>query len=295
MERDGVEIMLRRCRGRDRGIGRVVRDVNKFLKGACLGDLHDDIYKDPVSAVAFQSVASAMSFGSEISGFGAAVDQLGEARVRKAALAAGIIAAIPEQDYSLLFDTTMLRKRCLILAFLQEALAQRCRFEFMEVAFVTGLLMDIGYLLLYETCDTDLQLSLYSRIQNPNVDVVEIERFYMGLDHCHVAATVAQVAKLEPAVVEGIRFHHTPAACDVRYQESADLCHFVSWLADNLRYRIADGLKKQFLESESLSRLSWGNQFKEHITDAVKHATSIADAAIDNALPKIECVRKFAA
>lgn len=297
IEPDQVRMLMRSCRGHELGAGCLSRSLAVMnAADPSLTMIHDEVYSRNATAVAFHAVARAMAFGSDnVSSFEECVNQLGAERVRKAALAAGLLAAVPERKSFLLFDYDKFQKRCIFTAFLLETIAQRTDGEMAGDAFVTGLLMDGCYLLFLEFFEADFELSLQTRQNNPDMLATEAEEMYVGFNHCQVATVLAEDAKLCQAAIEGLRYHHAPSDCEEKYRQSADICHLVSVMADTLSLRLAPSLQVQKFDSQTIPRLKLGTEFNEHIKSAVDYSMEIANLAVAEATRAIATVRRFAA
>ena len=79
------------------------------------------------------------------------------------------------------------------------------------LAFVAGLLHEVGQLALAVHCPAELSVALaWSR--SADLPMLDAERAVLGLDHVEVGTAIARHWKFPQAVVDGIAGHHQPAA-----------------------------------------------------------------------------------
>lgn len=290
-------MLLRWCRGRELGIGRFTRSLNALkVADSNLSGVQEEVYSRNSSAVAFHAVARAMAFGSDnMVEFEQVLDQLGPARVRKAALAAGLIAAVPESNTTQVFDYSFFQRRCLFVAYVLESLAQRLDEELAPDAFVVGLLMDGSYLLMLEHFESDFELSLFSRINNPGLSASQAEEMYMGITNPQVSMVIAEDSKLRPCSIEALLNYRSPSEYGGRFERSVDVCHLAAVIADYSGYCIASGLAPANLDFVSFKRLELKKEIVGHITETVSFAKEVSTQSVNLAMEAVRNVRRFSA
>jgi putative nucleotidyltransferase with HDIG domain len=111
-------------------------------------------------------------------------------------------------------DANELWHHSLVTAFNCEHLAQTDLMDGVEpsVAFTAGLLHDIGKLALDEVLGKDTQTAIRSRIELNGQSCAEAEREIIGTDHAQVGASLLQMWKLPPEIIEAVENHHRPMA-----------------------------------------------------------------------------------
>ncbi|MBC8096983.1 MAG: HDOD domain-containing protein [Akkermansiaceae bacterium] len=78
------------------------------------------------------------------------------------------------------------------------------------LAFTSGLLHDIGKLLMNQALDEATQIQIRERITNEHISRVEAERAVLGTDHAEAGAALLQTWKLPEEIVEAVKNHHCP-------------------------------------------------------------------------------------
>lgn len=102
-----------------------------------------------------------------------------------------------------------------------------------ELAFLTGLLHDVGRLALAAHFPAAME-TVMQRVQDANDDWHRIEREVLGTDHVEVGREVALRWRFPPAVAEAIAAHHAPQAGAGGHASLADIVHVADAIAHAL-------------------------------------------------------------
>lgn len=102
-----------------------------------------------------------------------------------------------------------------------------------ELAFLTGLLHDVGRLALAAHFPAAME-TVMQRVQDANDDWHRIEREVLGTDHVEVGREVALRWRFPPAVAEAIAAHHAPQAGASGHASLADIVHVADAIAHAL-------------------------------------------------------------
>jgi putative nucleotidyltransferase with HDIG domain len=131
------------------------------------------------------------------------------------------------------------------------AIAQRCGID-PALAFIGGLLHDVGRLALAVQCPAELGAALtWARAADVQLDTAE-ERV-LGIDHARLGAELAALWKFPAGVVEGIAGHHAPP--DSPRVTLADVVHAADAIAHALARPDDERESVPALESSSWMRL----------------------------------------
>ncbi len=79
-----------------------------------------------------------------------------------------------------------------------------------SVAFTSGLLHDIGKLLLNQVLTSQVQAGIRARIEQEHLSCVQAERDILQTDHAEVGGCLLRHWKLPEAIVEAVANHHRP-------------------------------------------------------------------------------------
>lgn len=130
-------------------------------------------------------------------------------------------------------------------------IARREKFNDPELAFLCGLLRDVGKLVLDQHYG-DTYLDQIADVLDHSLTFVEAEREALGFDHAMLGSELARHWGLPERIVRAIRFHHEPPASPPDHDPLIDLVHagetVCLWVglgigADGLQYELADHVR----------------------------------------------------
>jgi putative nucleotidyltransferase with HDIG domain len=175
-----------------------------------------------LSAKTLRLVNSAFyGFPRKITNITRAIIVMGFNKVRNLALTASVLEAFKSRDRD--FDYAGLWKHSLGTAIAAEALARMVKSGETEDAFVSGLLHDIGKLVMALYAK-----EAFSRIRNHvaknDVLMLNAEMELYEIDHGLVGAWLADEWKFPPKLTRAIRLHHNPEAAR-EFQEIIYITH----------------------------------------------------------------------
>jgi putative nucleotidyltransferase with HDIG domain len=115
------------------------------------------------------------------------------------------------------------------VAVLSREFALRTRELDPELAFLAGILHDIG-LLLSAQSETQTSEEVFTDAEDGKTRFKDVEKSYFGFDHCELGAKLAEAWQFPDEVAAAIRWHHAPSDASANYRL---LCTHV-FLADTL-------------------------------------------------------------
>jgi putative nucleotidyltransferase with HDIG domain len=196
-------------------LARALRDENADLE-----TLARHINSDP--AIVARLLAAVNSASSGLSRRVHSVEQafllLGADRVANIVLASSLIYRYDAHASG--FDARLLWRHSLGVAICARALAEQAGID-PDLAFIGGLLHDIGRLLMY-TASPDHVHQALDRRQREDLPLIAAEREVFGYDHCQAGRVLASAWKLPTEITDAIAAHHEP---DEYGDEICDLVH----------------------------------------------------------------------
>lgn len=152
-----------------------------------------------------------------------ATSMVGMNTIRNLALATGVVMVfrgVPEH----LLSMGSFWKHSVAVASAAHLLAIRARTVTADVAFVAGLLHDVGELLICLQRPLEAR-EVIIRAENTGAPNFEVERELFGFTHAEVGARLLEVWGLGAAEVAAARFHHDPTAAPAAHRRVTELVH----------------------------------------------------------------------
>jgi len=120
-------------------------------------------------------------------------------------------------------DAGSLWQHSLAVGFGAKFIANKMRPEFSQDAFTSGLLHDIGKIVL-DPYVLDWK-DKFEPYLNNNKDFLNAEKDILGFDHCEIAAELCDLWKIPKALVNAINYHHYPSRLKNSDDPLADMVH----------------------------------------------------------------------
>jgi HD-like signal output (HDOD) protein len=134
-----------------------------------------------------------------------------------------------------------------------QLVAQRARTSMSDQAFTAGLLHNLGKVALSIWLEEKLAGMLAIACRE-GLTFDQVERKVLGFDHCDVGAHMGEVWNLPKPLIEAMKYHHNPNACEPTSQ-LVDCVHVADYLTMSMGLGLGgDGLRYDFQE-EALVRL----------------------------------------
>lgn len=192
--------------------------------------LSKHIVSDPAVVVRLLAAANAGAIGAsgKVDSVRQAIILLGVGRVRDITLATAIIDRFSVAPP---FDAQRLWLHSVGVAVCAQEVARSAGLD-ADVAYTAGLLHDVGQLLLF-VFNPEAYVGALRLKAEHDIDIVDAEREYLGVDHAHVGGELARLWKLPEAVADAIAGHH--ASDDNQPEnEMADAVHVAEVLSHAL-------------------------------------------------------------
>lgn len=184
--------------------------------------LAQKISRDQGLAAKILRVANSPFYGlsGEVGSIQEAVVVLGFHTIRTLATAAGIVNRFQVKEAAG-FDQKTFWQHCIGAAVFARVLARHLGMN-PEVAFTTGLLHDIGRLVLAACCQAEFA-KVITHQKETGCTLLEAEQAVLGTDHAEIGAEMARQWKFPEQIQTAIRYHHAPD--DVPFMPLIDLVH----------------------------------------------------------------------
>ncbi|MBZ0106541.1 MAG: HDOD domain-containing protein [Sulfuricella denitrificans] len=171
--------------------------------------LAEKISHDQAISAKVLRVANSAFYGlpRQVGSIQEAVVVLGFGAVRSLVLCAGIVDAFSLSEPDCV-DRNLYWKHSLITASYAKSVA-KCLRQDGEMAFSTGLLHDIGVLVL-DVCDHERFAKLWHDAPGRGEALIRAERAALGFDHAELGAEVVRRWRFPLAIEDAIRYHYQP-------------------------------------------------------------------------------------
>ena len=199
-------------------------------------DLHFAIAMDPSIAASILRQANSAYYGyaRRISTLTDAIVILGFQTIHGLAVAAAVAPMLkkPVEGYNI--DQEGLWKHSMLTGMIALRLSKRLRKPFADTAFTSGLLHDIGKLVL-SVYIQQVGGVLLEQINQQTMSYSELEEKIIGFDHSAVGGIICQRWNLPQEIIEPVTYHHKPAQ-STQFAELTSIIHIANSLAQTLGF-----------------------------------------------------------
>lgn len=169
-------------------------------------------------------------FSREITSVRQTISLMGIKRVFELAVSCSMVNVIPKVIPGYRMRAYHFCLHGIATAVYSERLADVFQVAVPDLLFTTGLLHDIGKLVLGNFLEPE-QEAVLAQI-NQGKALLDIERDLLGMDHSEVGSIMAQVWNLPPLIEVAARWHHAPSEMgNSDYQTMVDLVHVADGIA----------------------------------------------------------------
>lgn len=157
-------------------------------------------------------------------------------------------------------------RKSVLCALLSVQLARACRMSESERLFITGLLRDVGHLVLYQTVPDRAQSALVEAT-NLNQPLAETERASIGCDYTEVGGELINTWALPIQLEEAVRYQLTPARAPQASREATIL--------------FASGMLADYVDAHGTR-----DTVPSDVRQAALGALELPETVLDQALPE---------
>ncbi|MFO0752555.1 MAG: HDOD domain-containing protein [Thermodesulfovibrionales bacterium] len=197
---------------------------------ATLGKLESIIQQDPAIAARIVSFSNSALFGrtSSCPTIACAIQRIGVNNVRNIALGISLTTLFDSGSQELAYGYRKLYHHSLAVGILAKHIAERAGLKKTEEYFLSGMLHDLGFLLL-NRFSPDIYRKTFDE-RGEGEWPMEAEKKALGSTHAEVGAWLADHWRLPLSIWEAILHHHTPSLAKEHVAMSA-VVHLADYLA----------------------------------------------------------------
>ncbi|MBU8871310.1 MAG: HDOD domain-containing protein [Gemmatimonadales bacterium] len=193
-----------------------------------------------------------------------AITRLGTDRVFQMVLCMSVAPLVRKPINGYDMDSNGLWEHSISTAICAEQLAIALNLEDTPEAFTSGLLHDLGKIVLGTFVEVDDE-PIKEIVRSDNLAFNEAEQMVLGIDHAEAAGELLRVWNLPDEVVASARWHHEPSQAKAEHRQLTDLIH----VADSLCIRTGWGMGQDGLlykvDEEAFARLGITSSLAEEV------------------------------
>lgn len=248
-------------------VTRVLREIDKLE--ISVGRLAGLISLDQALAalVLQMSNSAALGYSRTCSTVHQAIMQIGLSRLKSLLFASATTDMMKRSLSGYRLGEGELWHHSLVTAVASEWLAQALHYPNVEEAYVSGLLHDMGKLLLdqYVLNNYSMIVQYVQQYQQP---LWQVEEKLIGIDHARVGGLMAEFWNFPVPLVDSIRFHHTPSFARTNPQLPA-IVNLANSFSDEFQHGIPDLFSFQ-IHPETLNILKLDAAKVENLKSKIK-------------------------
>lgn len=214
----------------------IVDQINQLVNdpSASAADIADAVDQDATLAARLLQIVNSpfYCFPSRNDTLSMAVTVLGNQPLLDLVIAAAIIKRF-KIDIDPAFNTEIFWCHSITTAIVARRLALKLRLPNPEHFFVTGVLHDIGKIVLYLTMPNE-SITLLEKLQKPDCDIDNIERRLFGFTHDDVAVALLSAWHFPESIIAPIRGHVLLEEAEPLLKHAA-LLHLANNIANNMQ------------------------------------------------------------
>ncbi|MBX3117913.1 MAG: HDOD domain-containing protein [Fimbriimonadaceae bacterium] len=282
---DSLRIMIRRKDQTSPMQAIIVQALTAIAAGEPPRDVAEVVGKDPSLSLKVVRVASSAAFYAKpVQSIRHAIDLLGPLQVGSILASLQMVSNSDSLSKVQGMDQQGFRLRSLLTAGTARTIARKIGTVDPDLAHITGLLLDCGYLCMAGFFPREMSMVALSASQAPNEDVRGIEKYYLGFDHTEVGELMTGEHGLAQAICEASRWHHEPIFASEPNRALVDIVHLADWIAAKLGYTTFPNSAIPKLDDYACKRLGiqpadLESMFGPLMTEAMQHDSAMGDLA----------------
>ncbi len=200
-----------------------------------ISEIASIISKDPVLSLKVLQLVNSAYYGlwKKFKSVEQAVVYLGANRIKNIAITTSVHQVFDRRKFKGVkrFNLRAFWYHSLLTATLAQRIAQKTGYESRDEAYLSGLLHDVGRLILVSTYPTEHESILLKTedIQN----VLWAEKQLIGVTHCEVGAWLVDNWHLDSLMADAIKYHHEPLEHVSEAFPLVKIIHLASLLSEN--------------------------------------------------------------
>ena len=236
----------------------VVIQLRQFLNDPDVNfdQLSHVIQHDPGLTANILQLANSAYFGwsRTIKSVREAITRLGTDRVFQMVLCMSVAPLVRKPIHGYDMDSNGLWEHSISTAICAEQLSLALRLQDTGEAFTSGLLHDLGKIILGTFVEVDDE-PIKEIVRCDNLAFNEAEQMVLGIDHAEAAGELLRIWNLPDEVVAAARWHHEPRKAPADHRPLIDLIHVADFLCIRMGWGMGSDGPLYKVDQEAFDRL----------------------------------------
>ncbi len=248
-------------------------------------DLVDAISMDPMLMAKVLKLVNSAYFGSAggIASLSRAVILLGFNTIKNIALSVAVSASINVRDTFKWYNNEQFWEHSLACALLSKSIATKTGVPPLQLEeyFVSGLLHDIGKVVLIKKYESDCE-EIFDPDFEPSKSVPEKEKERFGISHDKLGEMISSKWKFPESLSSGIGFHHNPSQAPEEHTKIATVVRISDITVHRLKIGIQTGGKVDTIAPELFKKINLAEDEFESMTLSLAESVEEAKSFLAN-------------
>ena len=236
----------------------VVIQLRKYLNDPDVNfdQLAHVIQHDPGLTANILQLANSAYFGwsRTIKSVREAITRLGTDRVFQMVLCMSVAPLVRKPIHGYDMDSNGLWEHSISTAICAEQLAVALKMHDLKEAFTSGLLHDLGKIVLGTFVEVDDE-PIKEIVRAGTMSFNEAEQVVLGIDHAEAAGVLLKSWNLPDDVVASARWHHEPNCSQEEHRRLTDLVHAADYLCIHMGWGMGNDRESYKMNEDAFTRL----------------------------------------
>lgn len=242
-------------------LAQLISDENSTLR-----DFEEIISLDPALVGRLLTLVNSSYYGlvHKVDSVSRAIALLGMKNLHNIAVTDALKGMFTTGDIHGDFSRDRLWIHCAATGICSKMIAERIFSINGDDAYLAGILHDIGLIVEWQGAEKKF-LQAYNKLQNNKPTIIDLEREYLGTDHCEIGYLLAKEWQIPEPLCKAIRDHHSIVE-DIRPESPLGILQISEYILSQLDFTVKEGIS--IVPASSLAK---------HIQDNIDEYTVLAE------------------
>ncbi len=218
-------------------LARLINDENSTLR-----DFEEIISLDPALVGRLLTLVNSSYYGlvHKVDSVSRAIALLGMKNLHNIAVTDALKGMFSTGDVHGEFSRDRLWIHCAATGICSKMIAERIFSINGDDAYLAGILHDIGLIVEWQGAEKKF-LQAYNELQNNEPTIIDLEREYLGTDHCEIGYLLAKEWQIPEPLCEAIRDHHSIIE-DIKPESPLGILQISEYILSQLDFTVKEGI-----------------------------------------------------